>query len=113
MSTSTSDGRHALVIGASGLIGWSIVNQILSSYPSAGTFAKVTALVNRPLKLDDAFWPPQTIGQPKLELVSGVNLTAQDTEFQKLLIEKVQDVSSITHVYYCGKFPSSQSQPLS
>lgn len=101
--------NHALIIGASGLIGWSVVNQLLRSYPTEGTFSKVTALVNRPLDLEKCFWPKTSIPAPELDLVSGVDLLCTDQEFEARLKEKVTDVASITHVYYFGKLKGSIS----
>ncbi|KAF2646054.1 hypothetical protein P280DRAFT_414972 [Massarina eburnea CBS 473.64] len=96
----TNQNHHALVIGASGLIGWSVVNQLLLSYPSPGTFSKITALVNRPLKLEDSFWPNHTPDKPELKLVSGINLVCEDEQFRGKLRENVEDVETITHVFY-------------
>ncbi|KAF2647313.1 hypothetical protein K491DRAFT_772528 [Lophiostoma macrostomum CBS 122681] len=59
--------HHALVIGASGLIGWSVVNQLL-----------------RPLA-----------GRPRLSLATGVNLLCSDHKFKGTLKEKVSDVDSL------------------
>lgn len=101
---STNPGHHALVIGASGLIGWAVVNQLLQSYPSPSPFRKVTALVNRPLKLEDTYWSDYAPGTPELGLVSGVDLLCSDVEFERMLHEKVKDSKSITHVYYFGEF---------
>lgn len=95
--------NHALIIGASGLIGWSVVNQLLRSYPTEGTFSKVTALVNRPLDLGKCFWPKAAPPAPELDLVSGIDLLCTDEEFEATLKEKVADAASITHVYYFGK----------
>lgn len=95
---------HALVIGASGIIGWSVVNQLLQPYPTPSPFRKVTALTNRPLGLKESFWPENSTGRPKLSLASGVNLLCEDDEFAELLKEKVDDVDSITHVYYFGEY---------
>ena len=102
--------HHALVIGASGLIGWSVVNQLLQRYPTPSPFAKVTALVNRPLKLDDSFWPPPSSGQLQLCLTSGVNLLCSDEEFEALLKEKVSDIDSISHMYYFGRLSADTVQ---
>jgi nucleoside-diphosphate-sugar epimerase len=99
----TSSKHHALVIGASGIIGWSVVNQLLQPYPSSSLFHKVTALVNRPLKLQDSFWPDQGPQKPELSLVSGINVHCEDAKFADLLKKKVDDVASVTHVYYFGK----------
>jgi nucleoside-diphosphate-sugar epimerase len=97
---------HALVIGASGLIGWAVVNQLLQPYPSTSPFRKVTALVNRPLSLEDSCWPDHAPERPDLALASGVNLLYGDEELTKLLRDKVADIESVSHVYYfgtCGK----------
>ncbi|KAF1846254.1 uncharacterized protein K460DRAFT_386550 [Cucurbitaria berberidis CBS 394.84] len=96
----TNSGHHALVIGASGLIGWAVVDQLLQPYPSPSPFRKVSALVNRPLELEDSFWPDSATGNPELGLISGVNLLCSDREFEDLLRDKVPDVASISHVYY-------------
>ncbi|KAH7377360.1 hypothetical protein BKA66DRAFT_572159 [Pyrenochaeta sp. MPI-SDFR-AT-0127] len=92
--------NHALVIGASGLIGWSIVDQLLQPYPSPSPFRKITALVNRPLTLEDSFWPQHAPGRPELSLTSGVNLLCNEDEFAAILQDKVSNVESISHVYY-------------
>ncbi|KAI4263713.1 MAG: hypothetical protein L6R42_001153 [Xanthoria sp. 1 TBL-2021] len=100
-------GKHALVFGASGLIGWGIVDQLLSNYPSPGTFAKVTALVNRPLDVQDSFWPLQ-VNRPldvqeqlELQLVSGINLADGSIQsVTELLRTKVKGIEHVTHVFY-------------
>ncbi|KAL8698264.1 MAG: hypothetical protein Q9224_001925, partial [Gallowayella concinna] len=93
--------QHALVFGASGLIGWGIIDQLLSNYPSQGAFAKVTALVNRPLKLQDSFWPLESAGQPELQLVDGINLADGTVESTtNLLKAKVKGIEDVTHVFY-------------
>lgn len=94
---------HALVIGASGLIGWSVVNQLLQPYPTPSPFSKVTALVNRPLALEESFWPQEAPVCPQLSLTTGVNLLCSDEKFEETLREKVSDVNSVSHVYYFGR----------
>lgn len=102
--------RHALVYGASGLSGWATVDQLLSNYPTTGTFSKVTALVNRPLSFQDSFWPEATPDSPELQLVSGANLLSGSVkEFAAWLRKHVKGVESVTHIYYFGittEFPS-------
>jgi nucleoside-diphosphate-sugar epimerase len=100
---------HALVIGASGIIGWSVVNQLLQPYPSSSPFRKVTALTNRAIELENSFWPQNVTERPDLSLASGVNLLCEDDEFEKLLKEKVDDVETITHVYYFGELMEKTS----
>ena len=98
----TGSNYHALVIGASGLIGWSVVNQLLQCYPTEGTFTRVTALVNRPLDLENCFWPKKSNSTPELDLIPGINLLSTDEELEATLKERVANVASITHVYYFG-----------
>ncbi|KAJ7476834.1 hypothetical protein B0H11DRAFT_2030862 [Mycena galericulata] len=94
-----STAAHALVFGASGLAGWGVVEQLLENYPAEGTFAKVTAVVNRSLSVEDSFWP--TSDSPTLDLVTNVNLAEGSVEsFTALLEKKVKDISTVTHVYY-------------
>ncbi|KAK6202226.1 hypothetical protein LQW54_008938 [Pestalotiopsis sp. IQ-011] len=68
--------HHALVFGASGILGWSVVDQILKNYPEEGVFRKVTALSNRPLSAENAFWPVAEPGTPALQIVDGIDLTS-------------------------------------
>ena len=96
--------NHALVFGASGLAGWAVVDQFLNNYPKQGVFSKVTAVVNRPLT--SSYWPGSLPSRPNLDLVSGVNLLADGTieEFSAFLKDKVEDVATVTHVFYFGMF---------
>lgn len=97
---SSTKSAHALVFGASGLAGWGVVDQLLSNYPFEGTFSKVTALANRPLNVEDSYWPSPSL--PKLNLVSGINLTSEG--FAHEFASKVEDLGSVTHVFYFGVF---------
>ncbi|KAL8673607.1 MAG: hypothetical protein Q9168_001962 [Polycauliona sp. 1 TL-2023] len=106
----SEEGKHALVFGASGLIGWGIVDQLLSNYPSSGTFAQVTALVNRPLDLQNSFWSlpanrsprvQESSERPDFDLVSGINLADGTIDsVTELLQTKVKGIEHVTHVYY-------------
>ena len=96
---------HALVFGASGLVGWGVVDQLMENYPTEGTFSKVTALVNRPFTLAESYWPSPSASRPELELVSNIDLTQGTVEeFTALLEKKVPDIASVTHVFYFGRF---------
>ena len=97
-------GSHALVVGASGLIGWAVVDQLLRSYPAPHAFSKVTALVNRPLKLEDSFWPVEGRGDggPELVLVPGVNLMRDDEEVERVILNEAKDVECVRYVFYFG-----------
>ncbi|KAJ5786358.1 uncharacterized protein N7503_011570 [Penicillium pulvis] len=95
------ESNHAIVFGASGLIGWALVNQLLSPYPSAGTFYKVTAITNRPIILSESHWPEPGSNRPDLQLVSGIDLRHGDgPTLAETLKRAVRDVESITHIYY-------------
>ncbi len=93
---------HALVLGASGLLGWAVVNELLSPSSTPSPFAKVTALVNRPLRREDAFWPEPSASRPEFALRSAVNLSASDEQVRRALQENVPDIHTVTHLYYFG-----------
>ncbi|KAH6879409.1 hypothetical protein B0T10DRAFT_609852 [Thelonectria olida] len=97
----TEDRNHAIVFGASGLIGWALVDQLLRPFPHAGSFSKVTAVTNRPLNFEESHWPAQDSHRPDLQLVSGVNLLCSDgATLAKSLKQVVEGVEAITHIYY-------------
>ena len=101
----SKSGGHALVVGASGVAGWAVVDQILEHYPKQGTFSTVTALVNRPLAIADSGWPELSPSRPQLDLVSGIDLTTGTAdEFGVILQDKVKNVSRVTYVFYFGRF---------
>ena len=87
---------YALVFGASGISGWALVKEALS-YPTPTTFGKVTAVTNRPLMLSDSQWPED----PRLQIVSGVDLTSSVGSVVSALSQKVDNVRAVTHVFLC------------
>ena len=93
-------GDHALIFGASGITGWAITNQILNGYPSPNAFAKVTALTNRPLKMEETLWPQSN----KLQLVSGIDLmnTGGQTALEAEMKSKIEDIETVTQVFFFG-----------
>lgn len=88
---------HALVLGASGISGWSIVNQALI-YPTPSTFSRITGTTNRPLLIDEARIPKDA----RVKLVSGIDFTKSIEEVSRLLKEKVHDIHTVTHVFFTG-----------
>lgn len=95
--------HHALVFGASGILGWSVVDQILKNYPEEGVFRKVTALSNRPLSVENAFWPAAGPGTPALQIVDGIDLTSGTVDqVRETLQRRVPDIDTVTHIYYFG-----------
>lgn len=98
-----ADTRHAVVLGASGITGWAIVNAILGGYPTPDAFDKVSALVNRPLSRDVARWPDDR----RLQIVSGIDLLkGSQADLEKAMRENVAGVETATHIYfYCPACP--------
>jgi len=91
--------KHALVLGASGIQGWAIVNELLQGQ-NRHVFPRVTAATNRPLDPDFVLWPQSST----LQVVHGIEL---DTTHLASVVEgfrkKILDVELISHVYYCGR----------
>ncbi|KAF4467194.1 sirq [Fusarium albosuccineum] len=99
--------NHALVFGATGLIGWAVVDQLLSSYPTPTAFASVIGVSNRLVDASRTFWPEESDTRPDLQLVSGVNLQSDDVTGQ--LKEKVPGIERTTHVFYFVFAPHNES----
>lgn len=89
-------GKRALIFGASGVTGWSFVNEILHDYPKHGVWDGVVAMTNRPLKQEDSLWPADS----RLQIVSGVNLLDDQETIEQALKEKVRNVDQTTHLFY-------------
>ena len=97
------DSAHALVFGASGLAGWGVVDQLLSSFPAQGTFSRVTALVNRPFSVAESYWPSASPSRPELQLVPHVDLLKGSVEeLTAFLQREVGDIRNVTHAFYFG-----------
>lgn len=89
--------KSALVFGASGVTGWSFINEILQDYPKSGTWRRAHALTNRPLSQEQSQWP----NDPRLNIVSGIDLLAgSQKDLETELQSKITDISEVTHVYY-------------
>jgi hypothetical protein len=95
--------QHAIVFGASGLIGWAVVDQLLRSYPEAGTFSKITAVTNRAVQLSESHWPERDTDRPTLQLISGIDLCrGEGATLANALKEAVEDIHTVTHLFYLG-----------
>lgn len=95
--------KRALIWGASGVTGWSFVNEMLHDYPDEGIWDGVVAMTNRPLKQDDSLWPKDS----RLQIVSGISLLDSQEAIERALKENVEDIDKITHVYYLGEHNGS------
>lgn len=92
-----SMSKSALVFGASGVTGWSFINEVLNDYPKPGIWKRAHALTNRPLSQEQSQWPKD----PRLNIVSGIDLLAGSQEdVENELRTKIPDINEVTHVYY-------------
>ncbi|KAL4871584.1 hypothetical protein BDV12DRAFT_183687 [Aspergillus spectabilis] len=87
----SSSGKHALIFGASGISGWSFLSQCLQ-YPTPSTFRRLTSLCKRPLSKTDAHLPDD----PRLDLVSGIDLTQPVAHIADQLKTKIHEVETVT-----------------
>jgi hypothetical protein len=90
--------KSALIFGASGVTGWAFVNEILNGYPQKGTWKRVHALTNRPLKQSDSLWPNDS----RLNIVSGIDLLKGSQDDLDGSLSKIEGIQEVTHVYYLG-----------
>ncbi|KAJ3545825.1 hypothetical protein NM208_g2317 [Fusarium decemcellulare] len=86
---------HALVLGASGISGWSLLNQ-LCQYPRTDTWHRISGTTNRP-------FDPMQSGLPsndRLRVYSGVDLTRSVESIAQMLKDQVDSVGAVTHVFF-------------
>ncbi|KAJ6071136.1 hypothetical protein N7499_009150 [Penicillium canescens] len=100
-------GKHALIFGASGISGWSLLNQCLH-YPTPTTFNRVTGLSNRPFPTEDALLPDDA----RLRFVSGIDLTQSVETVSDHLKAKVDDIESVNVVFFCAYIQTGDFQSL-
>ncbi|KAA8916066.1 hypothetical protein TRICI_001789 [Trichomonascus ciferrii] len=100
-------GKHALVFGASGISGWSILNQALT-YPTPTTFNRITGICNRPLTKQEVQLPDD----PRINIVPGIDLTGSVDNVVKALKEKVESVETVNTVYFCAYIQTSDFESL-
>lgn len=90
--------KSALVFGASGISGWSVLKEIIV-YPTSETFDSVVGTTNRPLSIADARLPDES----RLKLVSGIDLTLSSEKVINLMKAGIPDIANITHAYFYGE----------
>lgn len=95
------NARHALVLGASGISGWSLINQLLQSYPRAGTWSRITGVTRKPMSSEEVSSWPQSREDQAFRLVSGFDIhnDPKQTLMAKFQ-EEVPDIHTVTHLYY-------------
>lgn len=95
--------HSAIVFGASGLLGWSVVNQILSRHKDAGSFESVAAVMKRRVSKDDLDLPASSPDHPSFEIVPGIDLQhGTGEELAGELATRVPHIEEITHAFYFG-----------
>lgn len=77
------------------------MNQTLT-YPTPTTFRRITGLCNRPLLKKDTLLP----NDPRLDIVSGIDLTSSVEGIIDQLKSKVEEVETVDIVFFCGKINS-------
>ncbi|KAE8141883.1 hypothetical protein BDV38DRAFT_295712 [Aspergillus pseudotamarii] len=102
-----STGKHALIFGASGISGWSLMNQTLT-YPTPTTFRRITGLCNRPLSKKDTL----LANDPRLNIISGIDLTSSVEEIIDQLKSKVEEVETVDIVFFCAYIQTNDFQSL-
>ncbi|CAH0055081.1 unnamed protein product [Clonostachys solani] len=86
---------NALIFGASGISGWSLLNQT-RIYPSEKAFKRITGTTNRPLALGHALIPEDD----RIKIVSGIDLRAGVEEVVAKLQGQIPDIATVTHVFF-------------
>ena len=89
---------HALVLGASGISGWSLLNQ-LRQYPSAETWHRISGTTNRPFDVSQSGIPIDN----RLRVYSGIDLTKDVDSIAQSLKDNINDVETVTHVFFTGE----------
>jgi hypothetical protein len=89
--------HRALVFGASGITGWSLIQEALT-YPTPTTFDRVIGLTNRPLTKGEALLPDDE----RLSLYSGINLST-GVDAVEAALKRISGIEGVTHVYFGGK----------
>lgn len=94
-----TEGKVAIVFGASGVSGWAFVNEVLSDYPKKAVWDGVLALTNRPLTVEEAMWPRDD----RLSITSGINLLNDSQEDIQKALGNIAGIGKVTHLIYLGK----------
>ncbi|THZ50229.1 hypothetical protein D6C90_02777 [Aureobasidium pullulans] len=97
---------HALIYGASGISGWSLLNQT-RIYPTPTTFSRITGTTSRPFSLEKAQIPQDE----RIKIASGIDLTKSADQVAAALKEKVEDISTVTHVFFTGTASLTSMSP--
>lgn len=97
-SMTTQSQNTALIFGATGISGWSVARNALI-YPTPAIFQRVIGLMHRPRTIEEIGLPED----PRLELYSGVDLSAELDDVIADLKKKIPCLEDVTHVYYLGQ----------
>ncbi|KAL3445142.1 hypothetical protein BJX65DRAFT_282368, partial [Aspergillus insuetus] len=86
---------HALVFGASGISGYSLLNQ-LCQYPTPITWQRISGTTNRPFDLSQTGLPKDS----RLRVYSGIDLTGSVEDIAQSLKEIVENIETVTHLFF-------------
>jgi hypothetical protein len=89
--------RTALVFGASGITGWSIVREGVN-YPTKTTFSRIIGLTTRPADLSKLLLPDDE----RISIFSGIDLTKSIDDVAEKLAE-VDGIEEVTDVFFAGE----------
>lgn len=99
---------HALIFGASGISGWSLLNQ-LRTYPTPTAFSRITAVTNRQYSLQQAQIPQDD----RIAIASGVDLRKTPEQVAEAIRSKVPDAETVTHVFFAAYIQEDNFEALS
>ncbi|KAM5472799.1 hypothetical protein MauCBS54593_002511 [Microsporum audouinii] len=101
--------RHALVLGASGISGWSFINQLLQGYPRPSTWKRITGVTRKPMSKEEISYWPQTCEDAAFHIASGFDIHNDSKELLKEKFKReIVDIHSVTHLYYLVQDPPSK-----
>jgi N-acetyl-gamma-glutamylphosphate reductase len=87
----TSTQEHALIVGASGITGYGLLQNLLS-YPTADYWTSITGLTSRPMDKAQALLPDEV----RLRLVSGLNLNTPHAEAVVAFLKAIPQIELVS-----------------
>ncbi|KAI9166334.1 Short chain dehydrogenase sirQ [Paramyrothecium foliicola] len=98
---------HALILGASGISGWSLLNQA-RVYPSESAFRRITGTTNRPATLEQLRIPEDD----RIKIASGIDMTKNADQVATKLKQSISDIDTVTHVFFTAYIQTKDHESL-